>query len=119
MHHSKEHSRTHCSPLFVCCILHDSLLRLGPDLDEVLEHLDGLRDVGRALLGGDRVGGRGGGGVGGEVEHEDGGEADGEVLRVHLVARVLRRHPRQVVHHVHQAVLHKREQLQCLTGKGG
>ena len=83
----------------------DSLLRLGPDLDEVLEDLDGLRDVGRALLRGDGVGGRGGGGVGGEVEHEDGGEADGEVLRVHLVARVLRRHPRQVVHHVHQAVL--------------
>ena len=84
---------------------HFSLLRLGPDLDEVLEDLDGLRDVGHAAGRGDGVGGRGRGGVGGEVEHEDGGEADGEVLRVHLVARVLRRHPGQVVHHLHQAVL--------------
>ena len=43
------------------------------------------------------------------VEHQHGGEADGEVVGVHLVPRGLRRDGGQVVQKVDQAVLERKE----------
>ena len=78
------------------------LRTLWPYLDEILEYVYGLRDVCVA-------GGRGRGVWRGEVQHENGREEDGQVLRVHLVAGRLRAHAAQVVHDVHQAVLERRD----------
>ena len=87
-------------PLDFSAFLHDAwrpldnLPCLWPDFDQVLQDLNRFRDVGSGGLS-----------LNAEVHHQHGGEADGQVLRIHFVARALRRDPRQVVHNVHQAVL--------------
>ena len=73
----------------------EGLLALGPDLDEILEDLQlldyrGLRLQVQVVRG---------------VQHQDGGEADGQVVRVHLVPRGLGGDGGQVVQQVDKAVL--------------
>ena len=73
----------------------ERLLTFGPNLYEILEYLELLHY----------------GGLGTEVQvvagvqHEHGGEADGQVVRVHLVPGGLGRDARQVVQQVNKAVL--------------
>jgi hypothetical protein len=77
----------------IAFVTSQSTLTLGPDFYQILEDLDRLGDIGGHGL------------ALAEVEHEHGREADGQVLRVHLVAGTLRRHAGQVVHDGEQAVL--------------
>ena len=68
----------------------EPLLTLGPDLDEILEDLQLLDDAGLGVQV-EVVAG---------VEHQHGGEADGEVVGVHLVPGGLGRDCGQVVQQV-------------------